>query len=131
MKKVKIIFFFMIILCCMLFSGCGAHIDSKISLNTDGSGKREITCTIPYYNLNKMIGGESALDNLLKKNKPSILTMQKKKVTLQPFIHLPMHSKALMITFHNRKALWGVNRIQALIYPVKPFIKSIHFRKKT
>lgn len=79
MKKVKIIFSFMIILCCILFSGCGAHIDSKISLNTDGSGKREITCTIPDDNLNKMIGGESALDNLLKKNKPSILTMQKKK----------------------------------------------------
>lgn len=79
MKKMKFILFFLISLSCLIFAGCGAHIDSKINLNPDGSGKRDIICTIPDSNFKGILGGETALDSILKKNKPGILTMQKEK----------------------------------------------------
>lgn len=64
----------------LIVSGCGAEITNKIIIDENGTGIREIICTISENDIEQEIdGGETALDKVLNENKPTELNMNKTK----------------------------------------------------
>lgn len=55
-------------------AGCGATVDTVLTLNTDGSGVRKFTATVLKDDLAKVVGGATAVDALVKQNKPAELS---------------------------------------------------------
>ncbi|NLK20631.1 MAG: hypothetical protein GX308_00810 [Epulopiscium sp.] len=68
---------------CLLFtlvvilSGCGAQITSNISIDEDGKGTKTVYAYISSSDLEYVEGGINALEEVLTKAKPDVLTMSK------------------------------------------------------
>ncbi|WP_058486284.1 hypothetical protein [Defluviitalea phaphyphila] len=78
MNRVKNIFLLIIILgTIFIISGCGAEIDSTITIDENGKGTRVITAFIDEMYFEYIEGGIEALDEVLNSAKPDVLEMKK------------------------------------------------------
>ena len=77
MRITKAFIFSVMLFALFILTGCGAKIEGKISINSDGSGNRTIVCRISQRDISRINGGEKALDEIINKNKPSVLTQKK------------------------------------------------------
>lgn len=70
--------FIIILLLLFLFAGCKSKIDTVMTINSDLSGIRIITCSISKQKIKSEINGnEAALDSLIELNCPSELSHEK------------------------------------------------------
>ncbi|WP_058486281.1 hypothetical protein [Defluviitalea phaphyphila] len=78
MNKIKNIILFIILLgIIFIISGCGAKVDSIITIDENGKGTRVITAFIDVMYFEYIDGGIEALDEVLSSAKPDVLDMDK------------------------------------------------------
>ena len=58
----------------MLLAGCGAEVTTRMTVDQNFAGSREITLTLGNGDLDEISGGFAALENVIKENLPAELT---------------------------------------------------------